>query len=562
MTGGNQVRSGGAGQWDSEYDVVVAGFGCAGACAAIEAADNGARVLVIDRFTGGGATRMSGGVIYAGGGSEVQRSAGFRDSPEKMYRYLSLETGGGVDGPALRAFCRSSIDNLAWLGRLGVVIPKKFYRNKTTQPPGGYGLYFSGNEKHYTGGDPVARGHVPDGTGMSGKALFQALKKGALERGVEVRYRHKLDRLITENGAVIGIEARALRNNALANIVHAILFNLGLASSPCRTLLRRFENTFSESRLIRARGGIVICAGGFVYNRSMVAEHAAAYAGCMPLGTPGDDGSGIILGRSAGAAVASMDACAASRFFCPPEAFASGVLVNCEGARFCDESLYGATLSRHISKQPGRLAHLIADAKLHRRAGEQMKREERLRDSSIMRIISGEMNALIFRKAMAFMNRRVNRNKAASLPELEKKCGMPAGSLSATVAKHNDRCTAGGKDEFGKSHQYMEAIDEPPYYAINCRLDNWLFPSPCFTLGGLKVNGLTSQVVRDSGAAIQGLYAAGRSAAGVCSRSYVSGLSLADCIFSGRNAGKSAAQAAGRKKPLKKSHALSGGKQR
>jgi 3-oxo-5alpha-steroid 4-dehydrogenase len=189
-----------------------------------------------------------------------------------------------------------------------------------------------------------------------------------------------------------------------------------------------------------------------------------------------------------------------------------------------------------------------------------MKREERLRDASITRILSGDMNALIFRKAMAFMNRRVNRKKAAAISMLEKKCGMPAGSLSRTITHYNELCAAGGNDEFGKSKQYMEAIVEPPYYAINCRLDSTLFPSPCLTLGGLKVSGLTSRALHENGTPIAGLYSAGRSAAGVCSRSYVSGLSLADCIFSGRNAGRSAAQASGRKKPLNKSHALSGGK--
>jgi 3-oxo-5alpha-steroid 4-dehydrogenase len=42
---------------------------------------------------------------------------------------------------------------------------------------------------------------------------------------------------------------------------------------------------------------------------------------------------------------------------------------------------------------------------------------------------------------------------------------------------------------------------------------------------------------------VDGLYAAGRAAAGLCSRSYVSGLSLADCVFSGRRAGRHAATA-------------------
>ena len=63
------------------------------------------------------------------------------------------------------------------------------------------------------------------------------------------------------------------------------------------------------------------------------------------------------------------------------------------------------------------------------------------------------------------------------------------------------------------------------------------------TLGGLVVAEETGQVRRAGGTTVPGLYAAGRSAVGLCSHSYVSGLSLADCVFSGRRAGRHAAAA-------------------
>ena len=69
------------------------------------------------------------------------------------------------------------------------------------------------------------------------------------------------------------------------------------------------------------------------------------------------------------------------------------------------------------------------------------------------------------------------------------------------------------------------------------------YPAPVLTLGGLVVAPDSGQVLRADGSPIDGLYAAGRSAAGLCSRSYVSGLSLADCVFSGRRAGRHAALA-------------------
>jgi 3-oxo-5alpha-steroid 4-dehydrogenase len=59
-------------------------------------------------------------------------------------------------------------------------------------------------------------------------------------------------------------------------------------------------------------------------------------------------------------------------------------------------------------------------------------------------------------------------------------------------------------------------------------------------LGGLVVAENGGAVLRESGKPVPGLYAAGRTAVGLCSRSYVSGLSLADCVFSGRRAGQAA----------------------
>jgi 3-oxo-5alpha-steroid 4-dehydrogenase len=61
------------------------------------------------------------------------------------------------------------------------------------------------------------------------------------------------------------------------------------------------------------------------------------------------------------------------------------------------------------------------------------------------------------------------------------------------------------------------------------------------TLGGLTVDETTGEVLRADDSPIRGLHAAGRTAVGLCSRSYVSGLSLADCVFSGRRAGRHAA---------------------
>src|SRR5258705_4846666 len=96
-------------------DVIIVGFGAAGACAAIEAADAGADVVILERFGGGGASAVSGGVVYAGGGTQQQLDAGVDDSADAMYDYLRLEAGDVVSEATLRRFCESSREMITWL---------------------------------------------------------------------------------------------------------------------------------------------------------------------------------------------------------------------------------------------------------------------------------------------------------------------------------------------------------------------------------------------------------------------------------------------------------------
>jgi 3-oxo-5alpha-steroid 4-dehydrogenase len=104
--------------WADEADVVVAGFGGAGAAAAMEAREVAAEVLAVDRFGGGGATAYSGGVNYPGG-TRHQRDSGFDDTAEEMFKYLAQEVTA-VSGPALQRFCNGSNADLEWLERRGI----------------------------------------------------------------------------------------------------------------------------------------------------------------------------------------------------------------------------------------------------------------------------------------------------------------------------------------------------------------------------------------------------------------------------------------------------------
>ena len=70
-------------RWHHETDVLVVGAGGAGICAAIEAADAGARVVVLEAASAaGGSTAIAGGQIYMGGGTPIQKACGFEDDAE------------------------------------------------------------------------------------------------------------------------------------------------------------------------------------------------------------------------------------------------------------------------------------------------------------------------------------------------------------------------------------------------------------------------------------------------------------------------------------------------
>jgi 3-oxo-5alpha-steroid 4-dehydrogenase len=139
-------------------------------------------------------------------------------------------------------------------------------------------------------------------------------------------------------------------------------------------------------------------------------------------------------------------------------------------------------------------------------------------------------------QAEAFLN--VGRKKAGSIEELAAKAGIDPEALARTVSEHNDAIDGGAPDPMGKPDDFRVKIGQGPFYLFNVSIKtNMLNPCPMLTLGGLVVDEETGVVQTTSGDAIPGLYAAGRAAVGICSNSYVSGLSLADCVFSGRRAG-------------------------
>ncbi|MBM4231086.1 MAG: FAD-binding protein, partial [Gammaproteobacteria bacterium] len=125
---------------------------------------------------------------------------------------------------------------------------------------------------------------------------------------------------------------------------------------------------------------------------------------------------------------------------------------------------------------------------------------------------------------------------------LAEKLGIDAAGLERTVERYQQAAQGVAVDEFGKPACDCASLLQPPFIAIDVGLAARLFPCPTLTLGGLVVDEDTGEVRNSAGRGIAGLYAAGRTAVGVSSGLYVSGLSIADGIFSGRRAGLHAAR--------------------
>lgn len=524
-------------RWDCEADVVVVGFGGAGATAAIEALERGASVIALDRFSGGGATAFSGGVTYAGG-TRHQKAAGYDDDAANMYAYLSQEDCA-VGAETLKRYCEGSNADLEWLEKNGVPFSGDAFLDKATYPPEGKFLYFSGNEKvpsYKKKANPAPRGHRAVGAGFTGLVHFEALKKSALTKGLALQPHAPAKRLIIDrSGAVLGVETVDIPDDQKERheeFYRAIVPMKPFANGKYEKAIascRRFERGISGRRNIRARKGVILSAGGYVYNVDMMRRTrptiAQVFRSFVRLGSMGCDGSGIELGCSVGGATDLMDSYFIGRSISPPAAFLRGILVDQKGSRFINEDAYTSFIGNAISDLPGEgRAWLILD-----KAGYRSALHQCLFPGKGMYIYTLPSLLNIFLGGT---------RKSATLAGLAKKCGFALGTLEASVRSNNTAADGNRVDDMGKGQENLAPIARPPFYAINMDLGNPYTATLLFTLGGLKVNETTGAVLRADGTSIPGLYAAGRTAVGLCSKSYLSGLSLSDTVFSGRRAAR------------------------
>ncbi len=137
-------------RWDFESEVVVVGFGSAGACAAIEAADAGAQVALFEVASGhGGTSAMAGGDIYLGGngGTPAQTENGFTDETEDFFRYMMMAGGPDADEERVRLYADGALAHFDWLQSQGVPYRSTYLPGKPVMPGTGDCLILSGSEE-------------------------------------------------------------------------------------------------------------------------------------------------------------------------------------------------------------------------------------------------------------------------------------------------------------------------------------------------------------------------------------------------------------------------------
>ncbi len=389
--------------------------------------------------------------------------------------------------------------------------------------------------REYAGSHPPApRGHRVKGSGLSGALLYRALRKSALEAGVRLATQCSARRLIMgPNDAVLGAELwrldsgsdAARRHRRLNRWAERLYYASPALSDRMRRLALKVELEQARPYRVRTRGGVVLSTGGFIFNREMVSRHAPRYLANFRLGTSGCDGSGIRLGQSAGGEPARLERVSAWRFINPPLAWVQGIIVDGKGSRFCNEEVYGARLGHEMCEHHGGRAWLVIDSRI---------RGEALREA----MFGGLWG---FQSVPAMVLMIAGAKRARTIAHLARRMDADPAVLLATWEKYNSAARQGG-DPLGKSPDLLRPLESPPFYALNISADMRVFPCPALTLGGLRVDETTGAVL-SGGGRIAGLYAAGRAAVGIASNHYVSGLALADCIFSGRRAGAAAAAA-------------------
>ena len=458
--GGRAIAAG-----DDVIDVLVIGGGMAGVAALLSATEDGSRALLLEKTNAlGGSTVMSAGLL-AFAGTDEQRAGGITDSVDDLRRDL-LETGGHRSSiELLERYCSDQLATYRWLAECGVI----------------FGRPVAGS------GQSIARSHPIDTT-----AAIDSLSRRALDRGAQIRYNVRADRLIVENERVVG--AQVIDDE------------------------RRTE--------IRA-GAVMLATGGFSRNQQLLSRFAPNMERALRGGAAGSTGDGLLMGCKVGAGLIDTPYIKGTFGIFPwPSVHEEGtgilpvykgaIAVNGFGSRFVNESIPYKEIGDACLAQPEALAYQIFDA-------------------TVLAAADPDVAIYDFDKRVAAGHVQ----QAGTIGELAELLGLPRDVLEETVFEYNRRLQAGSADEFGRTTLsggigQATPLLVAPFYG---------YPSTAVVLAtycGLAVDA-SARVLDVFNEPIPGLYAAGELTGGFHGAGYVTGTSIGKAAVFGRVAGHAAA---------------------
>lgn len=523
-------------------DVVVLGAGAAGMTAALVAALEGLRVILLEKTDQvGGITATSGGTAWVPG-THLSGIAGMPDRVEDAAAFLASVVGNR-GGDALRAaFLESGPAAIERLDRDTEVkfVAAAAHPDYLDGPGSAYGgralapVEFDGHRLSREDFDRV-RPPRPEFVGlggmMVGRAELSALLKpygsvANLVTTLRVVGRYAYDRLRYRRGT------RLLMGNAL---VARLLFSLRKAGVPIRFEAETRRLLIEDGRvvgveladgdIIRAEKGVVMATGGLGWNRELREQLFPAEARDTSLAPVGNTGQGADLSREAGAALdgggdspALWMPCSSYR---KPNGYVAvwphilldrakpGLLaVNSRGERFVDESLSYHDFSMGQINANAFPAHLVCDAAFIRKYG-------------LGFVLPGAFN-------LSGLVRAGYVKSAPTLEELARRIGCDPAGLSRTVSDYN-RYAASGQDEaFGRGGSVMSrfngddsvgpnpclgVIGKGPFYAVEVR------PFDLAASAGVKCDAF-GRALDPEGEPVAGLFACGNDAASIFRGTY------------------------------------------
>ena len=332
--------------WDYETEVVVIGYGGSGACTAIEAANAGASVIILEKnaeATHFSNTVMSGGIYHspdpAGNKEALKQYLRAMFSGENLPTKLEPEQSPLFIDGIVEKFAQYVVENTSFM--TGLDPDYSVLRHAGPAFPdfpgaaeSGYGAYYSGYGRNFSG-PTYPTLDMPKETSGQGLAFFNCLKNGVRERSdlITVLFESPAQHLIkNENGEIIGVVAAQQ----------------------------------GEEIKIKASRAVVVCSGGYEYSEEMRRAflEGPGIDGWAFYGTTSNEGDGIRMGIEVGAQLAKVGKAASRLIFACPDikynncnlgiitdsAGSMGtVIVDSTGKRFMDESLITKDPSRYFS---------------------------------------------------------------------------------------------------------------------------------------------------------------------------------------------------------------------